>query len=338
MKGLLYCMITNTNVTICTVSSFDHLLLNINLALIRRLNPKFHFSCVVAINTPAQAGGEQGQLDPECRVVTGFHQTTDLLAQLYNKENRPNGHPLRNVYHASGLIQAVRASKTRYILVLDPDFYVVRHNWISECLDYMTERNLTFFGAPLHPITDPLKVRYFPTVYCLFIDTEKVKIADLSFDPPSLPDQTHLYKQNLPLRTRMFHKIFELFDLVSSPMWPRHLVGYYGDTGFSLMKFYENRPGILYECISPVFRAEEHFGVVSRLLDSILPDKYSLTPKRIGYCSREGFKELGLGEPPNHSREEYVWRGSPFGFHLRSSIRSNRGVNVSALQKFLESI
>lgn len=170
---------------------------------------------------------------------------------------------------------------------------MVRHNWISECLDYMTERNLTFFGTPYHPITDPLKVRYFPSVVCLFIDTENVKIADLSFDPPSHPDQTRIYTQNLPLRSRYFHKSFELFDLVSSPMWPRHLVGYYGDTGFSLMKFYENRPGILYECVSPVFRAEEHFGGVSRLLDSILPDKYSLTPKRSGYCSREGFKGVG---------------------------------------------
>ena len=328
----------NTNVTICTVISFEHLLFKINLALVKRLNPEFHFECVVALNTPAQTSGEQGQLDSECRLVTGSHQTIDLLARLYNEENRTNGHPLRNVYHAYGLIQAVRASKTRYILVLDPDFFVVRHNWISECLDYMSKGNLTFFGTPYHPITDPLKVRYFPNIYCLFIDTEKVKIEDLSFDPPTLPDQTRLYKENLPLRKQYFHKFIKLFDQVSRPMWPRHLIGYYGDTGFALMKFYENQPGILYECVSPVFRAEEHFGVVSRLLDSILPDKYSLTPKRIGYCSRQGFKELGLGEPPNKSREEFVWRGLPFGFHLRSSIRSNRDVNILALQKFLESI
>lgn len=58
----------------------------------------------------------------------------------------------------------------------------------------------------------------------------------------------------------------------------------------------------------------------------------------MGIVRAKVLKELGLGEPPNHSCEEFVWRGFPFGFHLRSSIRSDRGVNVSALQKFLESI
>lgn len=85
--------------------------------------------------------------------------------------------------------------ETPYLLVLDPDYYILRSDWISEVLDFMTTGGLTFFGAPWHPKWYS-KHRYFPCVHCMFIDVRQVDCAALDFTPDLVERGAKVDKRN----------------------------------------------------------------------------------------------------------------------------------------------
>ena len=53
-------------------------------------------------------------------------------------------------------------------------------------------------------------------------------------------------------------------------------------------------------------------------IERLLPDRWCLVPKRPGYFSESGFSEQGLADLDRRGWEEFLWRGEPFGFHVRS--------------------
>lgn len=86
--------------------------------------------------------------------------------------------------HAAALNRFIHEQEvqTRFLLILDPDFFILQKNWIKEVCKHMETCGLWFFGAPWHPKWFS-KHRYFPCVHCLFIDTKYVKYRDLDFTP-----------------------------------------------------------------------------------------------------------------------------------------------------------
>lgn len=86
--------------------------------------------------------------------------------------------------HAAALNQFLRdhAVRTPYLLILDPDFFIVRSNWIADVISHMSSRGLAFFGAPWHPKWYS-KYRYFPCVHCMFIDARQIDCPELDFTP-----------------------------------------------------------------------------------------------------------------------------------------------------------
>lgn len=86
--------------------------------------------------------------------------------------------------HSAALNQFLRDRSvyTPYLLVLDPDFYIVRSNWIDDVITHMASRGLAFFGAPWHPKWYS-KYRYFPCVHCMFIDARQIDCHELDFTP-----------------------------------------------------------------------------------------------------------------------------------------------------------
>lgn len=72
--------------------------------------------------------------------------------------------------------------ETRYVLILDPDFYIVRQNWIPDVVAHMQHNNLSFFGAPWHPKWYS-KYRGFPCVHCIFVDSDQIDLKELDFSP-----------------------------------------------------------------------------------------------------------------------------------------------------------
>ncbi|MBI1974277.1 MAG: glycosyltransferase [Candidatus Zambryskibacteria bacterium] len=156
--------------TICTVSYGHRSLIETNIKFIKKINPNFSVNWVIVENTPEGKGdrfdiGETGNI----KVIKGM-------------ENNFQGIAKASQHHASGLNTAIQEVKTRFALILDPDFYIVRNNWIEEVVKHMKKNNLAFFGAPYNP-KRYLKYRYFPCIHCMFIDLEKVPQGELDFTP-----------------------------------------------------------------------------------------------------------------------------------------------------------
>ena len=71
---------------------------------------------------------------------------------------------------------------TPYLLILDPDFFILRENWIRTVTSHMSQKGLAFWGAPWHPKWYS-KHRYFPCVHCFFFFTWQVDCQRLDFTP-----------------------------------------------------------------------------------------------------------------------------------------------------------
>jgi hypothetical protein len=86
--------------------------------------------------------------------------------------------------HAAALNRFIHEQnfKTRHLVILDPDFFIIKENWIADVCKHIETNKLWFFGATWHPkwIT---KYRYFPCIHCMFIDTNNIKCQELDFTP-----------------------------------------------------------------------------------------------------------------------------------------------------------
>ena len=111
-----------------------------------------------------------------------------------NKKIDPN---FRGSYqHAKSLNKFLRAHKinTKYLLILDPDFYIIDNDWINKVISFMNTNNLDFFGSPWHPKWYT-KYRNFPCVHCMFINLKKIDQGSLDFTP-DLMSKSSLKKLN----------------------------------------------------------------------------------------------------------------------------------------------
>ena len=84
-------------------------------------------------------------------------------------------------HHAAGLNKAIPHIKTRYVLFLDPDFFVAPP--LKAIINYMDENDLAFFGSPYAIDKSTRPCPTFPCVYCMFVDTSMVDISKFDFSP-----------------------------------------------------------------------------------------------------------------------------------------------------------
>jgi hypothetical protein len=160
----------NEDLTLCSVSFHSGLHLAANYALTAEASGPLHW--LVAQNGPSEDL-------PQFQVVPGAAPPTAIAA------GNP-GIKIASYHHALGLNAVLGHLRTRFVLFLDPDFFIVPP--LGQVVQMMRERGLVMFGAPY--AIDPKKTRRqdFPCAFCLFVDTEQVRLADLDF----LPDVTRL--------------------------------------------------------------------------------------------------------------------------------------------------
>lgn len=84
-------------------------------------------------------------------------------------------------HHALALNSALSRLTSRFVLFLDPDFFIVPA--LGELLDYMVRRELAFFGAPY--AIDPARPRLqgFPCAFCMLVDASRVDVRGFDFLP-----------------------------------------------------------------------------------------------------------------------------------------------------------
>lgn len=161
-----------------------------NIELIALLNGDSDYRIFVLDN---KTGEDSKPLDVQSDLVTVLDGVSQ--DQSYSIHCRGSYH------HAAALNRFLSEGRieTRFLLILDPDFYILYERWISEVISYMDKNDLSFFGAPWHPKWFT-KYRYFPCAHCMFIDCTKVNLKDLDFTPDlverSLAKEEKLKKRN----------------------------------------------------------------------------------------------------------------------------------------------
>jgi len=81
------------------------------------------------------------------------------------------------------ILKSIKAKALDYILVLDPDFFIIKRDLVQEVINEMDDKALSFYGSPYLPrkVADFWD---FPTVFFFLIKVnEQLQIAEIDFLP-----------------------------------------------------------------------------------------------------------------------------------------------------------
>jgi hypothetical protein len=289
--------------TVCSVSFNSRPWLEINRRLAERLNRGAELTWLIAENSPPGSASRVRPDDDRFRVVPGA---------VF--ERRP--YAAGSYHHGAGMNMTLPHLSTRYVLFCDPDFFIVRTGWAHEVISHMSTEGLGVFGAPWHPRWTH-KNRYFPCVHCMFVDLQRVPAAWLDFRPDY--DRLPGYARRADTAGRTPASPFLRLAKLPDPLKlrKRRYVGSSRDVSWRIaQRVGAAEPSVRVECLQPVFRPGRQ-GFQDHV-ERLLPDRLSLVPKRRGYFSERRFQDHGLPDLEARGWEEFLWRGEPFGFHVRS--------------------
>ena len=300
--------------TICSVSYHNARHLGINWELANRLTRgDGNLRWVIAENTPPGSDAKLDSDDARFLVIPGV-----------GEDHRDNWQ------HTEALHKCFEHVRTRFLLVLDPDFYIVRPHWLRDVLGHMQRNDLAMLGVPWHPKYSD-KYRYFPCVHCFFVDLGRMGVDALDFRPGCADEPTKTPADRAPVERRS--ATARWLDTVTL----RHRRKDYRDTGTRMYLRYRRDPRFRYECAIPVYKLPDEYqgsrnplSWRSRLIESLLPDSLCYLPKRRGYFVPDGFLDRRKGTAAEHW-EEFMWQGAPFGFHVRRNARKGERNEVAEL-------
>jgi hypothetical protein len=297
-----------TDATIAAVVFGDGPMLELNRRLTARLNPGRAVRWRIVRNLPLQAVDLTDDAgDPDVEVLEGKELPDELRALKKH----------RSYHHALALNVACRDVSTRYLILIDPDCYVLRRNWIEDVLTHMRGRGLAIFGAPYHP-RSIAKLRYFPCSIFFVVDTTLVPVSVLDWYPEA----------EEPPRQTVARRVLQ--STVGQTGWRLRLrYEESEDTGIRVYTHLRER-GAAVECVQPVM-IPDHLHTYflrpkQRVMEKLLPDRYCVIPKRPGYITDRRFADLGYEDTAAKPiwAEEFMWRDAPFALHLRKSPESLR--------------
>lgn len=233
-------------------------------------------------------------------------------------------------HHAAALNAAMSEVRTRFILILDPDFYIIRRGWVDDVTRNMKATGAAFFGVPWHPSWYG-KYRHFPCVHCMFVDTSWVPARNLDFTPELRERPTRRLPRedgSRPVRDRPVVRWLTLLPrvLYHLTIMRRH-IGRTRDTGYRIYERYfraESVPAAIADAVAPRsdFRFPFHLRTtVGWAMEQLLPERWSYVPR--GYRSEVTFAARGGPDARGRGWEEFTWRGHPFGFHVRRTKQRN---------------
>jgi len=292
--------------TICSVSYRHSRYILESIALIKTLNPNIKLKWLIVNNT-----AEDDSFDD----VVKYNDTYNI--QIINgPSNNFEGPGKGSKHHAAGLDLIVSHAKTRFVLILDPDFYLIMPNWAERIIEYMIQNNIALFGVPWHPKWS-IKWRYFPCPHCLLVDTKYINLSSFSF----MPDFKNAESLN----------IWERFLSKMPFVHCRVYIGCSKDTGYQMYKSYFDSSKIRYALAAPSFsRTDLHnrynkynrilvdlWFLFNKALDKVFPESMSVFPKRKDYFTETCFSDLGLPDCKRFGWEEFFWNKEPFSFHIR---------------------
>ncbi len=261
-----------------------------NLELVQKLNPN-HSPQWLIVNNDNDSG---------------FRSSYQILPAVAREQHNDKG----SYHHAAAIMSALPEVKTRFLLVLDHDFYILRQNWITTVTQQMMARDLAFFGSVWHPKWT-YQYRYFPSVHCFFVDLEKVAITDLNFLPA--------------MGTHWLDNIISHPALPLPKNWRTRLqIGQFRDTGWRIYQRFKK------------YRFESLIPHLNATAPRFIPERLSLIPTKANAFTRASFLAQDSSFAYQNGWEEFFWQDQPFAFHLRRVGRNPQTDEYHELCRLLE--
>ncbi len=148
------------------------------------------------------------------------------------------------------LLKQIKENHSKFIIIIDPDFFIVKRNWLFDLLYYMKSNSVAILGAS-YPETDCRLYFDFPTAYFSIIDASLIPINELDYIPDencmkvseSTPWNSESFP-NLNGYSRLVSKIDQVnkysFILQSIFRW-RNKQSFFRDTGWRIRKNFKNK-------------------------------------------------------------------------------------------------
>jgi hypothetical protein len=302
-------------ITICTVSFGHKRLIEMNVELTKKMNPNQVVHWVIVENTPDEKGD-----------TFSVGEKEDILV-VKGIKNNFKGIGSASYHHAFGLNSAIKEVKTKYALILDPDFFIIKKNWVNEIIEFMSDEGLAFWGVPYNP-KRYMKYRYFPCIHCMFIDLSLVGKEEVDFNPDYnqpvfTPGNVVGKEKNEEVRRTFLASLIRHLRIMIKRS---SIVCSSRDTGYKIFEKFYTKKKLKCGYASPVFKmgvsATKPFwvgSILSVILEKFLPERLCYLPKRNGYYSSTGFGELGYSDVFREGWDEFIWKGKPFGFHMQGA-------------------
>lgn len=259
-----------------------------NLELSRRLNPGFGGRWIVVDNSPA------GDLELADR------------AEILPGVPRPRAPDRGSTHHALALHKALAKVRTRYVLLLDHDFYVVRPDWIAGLLAHVRARGVALLGSAWNPRWVH-QYRDFPSIHFLLIDLDRIPVAEIDVTPAIAGDLW-----------------WRLINARAMP-WPRGLrkslkAGRFRDAGWRLRRRFA--------------------GDRTKRVEMLVPYHASPAGRPAGRATIAEQSELMDRLPRAYANgwEEHFWQGALFAVHLRRVGRNWTKQSLAADEALLDEL
>jgi hypothetical protein len=311
--------------TIISVSYNSKPYLELNYRLVKALNPDTPFEWIVVQNTPAdKLADDLAMDDPRFTMVPGAHMTAE----------EANNISYGSYHHVKGLHIGLYYATSPHVLVLDPDCFMLRPNWINRVQDYVNEQGLCFWGTPYHPDRF-YNYRDFPTAIGMWINRGLLQSQYHQYELNFYPVTNHWFFSKVfywaiqrqindfnnlkcffngrnrehPL-SRNRHAYWVVREFVRRRV-PQLLVGTVKDTGYQVFKaFYKKVPSAVMAVAFKDLRTPK-----VKQIEAFLPDRLRLIPKRVKYLQAVGPLDEAIRQDFPTS-EQFYWQGELFALHL----------------------
>lgn len=276
--------------TILTVSFRSESLIEENIRLTKELNPLLPVRWLVVNN--------DGMPLPR---LAGLADVVEGAPAIQSNHDKGSYH------HAAGLMRGLKHVDTRFLLVLDPDYFILRKNALTEAIMHMRKNALSFFGASWDPLTMS-KYQGFPCCHCMLIDLDRVPKGELDFTP-ELERTAVVRQRNKKLKKRFVHypRLYPWIDTLRMFFTVRSS----RDTGRRIYdRFRTDSHEVLDFAVTPERQARWELTLkrLPRRLRGIMPHVFGIQPKNI----------VRVDQPDlPFEFDKFYWKGEPFGVHLR---------------------
>jgi hypothetical protein len=311
LRDTLPARIDGSGLTICSVGYRARRCLDLNDRLMRELNPDARIPQWLLFDNNVERDEMFSADDARFTIVRPSSRDIDMGYE-----------------HALGISELLPRVRTRFLLVLDPDCFIVLPDWLRRVPQHMDEHELGFFGTPINPRRHN-SYRYFPYMVCMFVDLSRVSPRDLCFLPG-----VWQWRTNVTYRVRKalagIPKAGAVFRWMLTEKWRTN--------GWQIKERFGGGRDVAFECTQPVWDVDAAVprGGLKHLIHALTPASVSPIPKMAGYCSPRGFTSMGAPDVDGFGWEEFVWRDQPFAFHVGSVHSPAAGDYYAALSSTID--